>query len=402
VEPKKALIVEDEFFIAKNIKQILDKNGYEVAAIVASGKKAIEQAVETRPHIILMDIKLKGDMDGIETAQNILALCDIPIVYMTAYSDKNIIERAKITEPFGYLIKPVNEVELILTIEMALYKHKIETHLKEMNKSLERQIAEEVKKNRQQEQLLIQQSKMAAIGEMIGAIAHQWRQPLNIISLIIQSLKYDFRVGEVTQEYIANVESECMKLIEYMATTIDDFRNLFKPSKVKADFNVISSIQEAVVLFSSHWKEHNIEIQLRCNHLIIEDGVKIPCAEMYFVNGYQNEFKQVVLNIVNNAKDAIIEKRRKKQLLATPGEIVVDVFAIEDRLKIEISDNGGGIPLDIMDKIFEPYYTTKENQGGSGIGLYMSKMIIENNMDGKLYAGNRNNGAVFTIEMNRL
>ncbi|MBZ0157261.1 MAG: hypothetical protein K8I29_13750, partial [Alphaproteobacteria bacterium] len=268
-----------------------------------------------------------------------------------------------------------------------IWRKQAERQLREMNRSLERRIQEEMEKRIQQERLLVQQSKMAAMGEMISAIAHQWRQPLNTLGLIIQDIKSASDFGELTRGYLDTAVSESMREIQFMSRTIDDFRNFFKPSKERVSFGLTEAVNEVLHLLSAQLKNDRIAVHLD----------RIPPAPL-LISGYPNEFKQAVLNILNNARDAILERRQQGIPGNDRGDIHIAISPEEGRCRIRIRDNGGGIPEEIRERIFEPYFTTKEQGKGTGIGLYMTKIIIENNMGGKLTAENVDGGAELSIE----
>ncbi|QWR76911.1 sensor histidine kinase [Candidatus Magnetomonas plexicatena] len=264
---------------------------------------------------------------------------------------------------------------------------------KELNRSLEKEMRERKKavdKLIESEAMLIQQSKMASMGEMIGIISHQWKQPLNAVTLNVQDIKDAYVHGELDDIYIDDVVGSTMQQIEFMAKTIDDFRNFFIPSKKKTKFDVKSAIEELLSMFIHIYNRHNVVVSISAE----QDALLLT-------DGYPNEFKQVVLNILNNAKEAVVSK--KKMDNSIKGHIEVNIKNSEDNSKIIIlvKDNGGGIPDDVIGKIFEPYFTTKEHEG-TGIGLYMSKTIIETNMGGSLTVHNVNEGAEFEIVLNTL
>lgn len=252
--------------------------------------------------------------------------------------------------------------------------------LLEMNQSLEKLVKEEVAKNREKDVMLIKQSRQAAMGEMIGNIAHQWRQPLNVLGLITQNLYESYKYGELTPEYLENRVKKMNELIQYMSQTIEDFRNFFRPDKEKQEFALKEVIEKTISFVEASFKNNNIELIFQ-----IEDDIKIY--------GFPNEYAQVLINILNNAKDALLERKvkapRVKINLAHDGQVSV----------VTVADNAGGIPEDIIDKVFEPYFTTKGPGKGTGIGLYMSKTIIEKNMNGRLSVRNTDQGAEFRIEV---
>ncbi|QWR76254.1 PAS domain S-box protein [Candidatus Magnetomonas plexicatena] len=266
-------------------------------------------------------------------------------------------------------------------------RKQMEDELKRLNINLESAVVEETQKRRLNEQMLIQQSKMAAMGEMIGLIAHQWKQPINAIGLNVQDLEDCYKYGEVDDKYIGNLVVSTMWQIDFMAKTMDDFRNFFKPSKKKVSFDVKAAIEELLSMFINVFSKSDIDV-----------SVKTSIDTLSHTDGYLSEFKQVVLNISNNSKDAIVS--RKKITPELQGRIEINIANNDDKSKILISikDNGGGIADDVINKIFEPYFTTKETEG-TGIGLYMSKTIIETNMGGSLTVHNVDGGAEFVISL---
>ncbi len=259
--------------------------------------------------------------------------------------------------------------------------------LEDLNKNLEARVREEVDERRKREQILVHQSRLAAMGEMIGAIAHQWRQPINSLGLLIQDMEDASDYNELTPEYITEIVNKSMFQIEYMSKTIDDFRNFFRPSKEKSHFQLVPLLKETFQIFSSQLDHHSIEYS-------IENEVN---ARARFF-GYRNELKQVILNLISNAQNAILARRRIEN---TPFDsyIKLNIKMDNNITLIHLRDSGCGISPDIIDRIYDPYFTTRENDQGTGIGLYMSRVIIEKNMGGKLYCQNMNPGVEFTMEL---
>jgi PAS domain S-box-containing protein len=252
--------------------------------------------------------------------------------------------------------------------------------LKQLNRSLEKRVEEEVSKNRQKDYMLIQQGRQTAMGEMIGNIAHQWRQPLTTISLLIQNLQETYFYGDFSGEFMDKTIEHVMEVIQHMSRTIDDFRSFFKPDMERKTFLIGDVIQRTIAFVEPSMRYHNIAVDVRTDK-------DLP------VVGYPNECAQVLLNILSNARDAIIERKT-----ASP-EILIKAFHRKGKNIVTIWDNAGGIPENIIDKVFEPYFTTKELGKGTGVGLYMSKTIIEKHMGGRLGVKNVNGGAEFRIEI---
>ncbi|MBU5637531.1 PAS domain S-box protein [Geomonas sp. Red69] len=237
-----------------------------------------------------------------------------------------------------------------------------------------------VEELRRQEQLLIRQGRLAAMGEMIGNIAHQWRQPLNTLGLIVQELPSFYEQGLFTREYLENSVARAMQVINYMSQTIDGFRNFFGPEKEKQKFMAASILEQTLSILQAAFTAAKIEFDVAAD----------PGAEIF---GFPNEYSQVLINILMNAKDALLERK-----VANP-KIVVRLERKEGKSVLSIEDNAGGIPDDIIDKVFDPYFTTKGPDKGTGIGLFMSKTIVEKNMKGSLTVCNTEQGARFCIEV---
>ncbi len=274
-------------------------------------------------------------------------------------------------------------VQMGLDISFALDNLSRETVRQAAEQALQQETLERLqtaKRLRANEQLLIQQSRQAAMGEMIGNIAHQWRQPLNTLGLTVQQLQLFYELGKVDREFMAQSVNRSMDLIQHMSHTIDDFRNYFKPDKEKVTFKMQEALQSTVTLIGDTLTAHNISTEL------------IALADPVIV-GYRNEFSQAVLNILHNAKDILTERN-----VAHP-RVTVTICLEGDCAVVTIADNGGGIPEEIMTKIFDPYFTTKGPQHGTGVGLFMTKSIIEKNMGGKLTVRNNDEGAEFRIEV---
>lgn len=505
------LIVEDEAIVAADLAGKLGHLGYEIAGTAERGEEAIELACRLKPDVVLMDIRLKGEMDGIDAAEAIRAKIDLPVIYLTAHSDAATLERAKVSQPFGYILKPFEERELATNIEMAIYKHQSERIMREQREwlrvtlssigdavitcdtgskvtflnpvaealtgwasgeavnhpiqevfrlvneqtrqpsenpasrvlregrpkilanhtslltkdgreipiedsaapildaggkvigvvlvfhdvtekrraqealqrshdELETKVAERTAELREKDQLLLQQSRQAAMGEMIGNIAHQWRQPLNTLALIFGTLPVLQETGELSREMLVSLEQKAMELIQHMSQTINDFRNYFKPDKERVAFPAWDAVTRAVALIEDSFRSQEIAIE-------------VTRKENPLINGYPNEFSQVLLNILLNARDAFLSRTIRKRK--------VDILVTREngRAVVTVTDNAGGIPVDILDKIFDPYFTTKGPEQGSGVGLFMSKGIIEKNMGGRLSARNTGDGAEFRVEV---
>jgi PAS domain S-box-containing protein len=290
--------------------------------------------------------------------------------------DRVFAEHIYLTPQFNSIRVYADDITERRKVEEALnVKHQ---QLEELNRSLEKRVREEVSKNRKKDHILIQQNRQAAMGEMIGNIAHQWRQPLTVVALIIQDLAECYTYGEFSREYLFSSIDKAMEVIQHMSQTIDDFRSCFRPDKEKKLFSVRDVIGKALSLIDPHLKHHDITVEL---------DVEEDCA----CYGYLNEYSQVLLNILTNAKEAFLERGTAHPCIRAR------TWREADMAVVTIADNAGGIARKVFGKVFEPYFTTKDM--GTGIGLYMSKNIIEKNMNGRLTVANIENGAEFRIEI---
>jgi len=261
-------------------------------------------------------------------------------------------------------------------------------HLWELNATLKERVEEETRRRVAQERLLANQARLAAMGEMIGVIAHQWRQPLATLGMMVQRLHaVGIRQG-VTAEGLDEFKANAMRQVYYMSDTIEEFRDFYRPEKERVFFSPHDCIADSVKLFDPQFATCAIKVETSAGE-----------GALRSVSGFPNEFKQVVLNLLSNARDAILARRK---LTGGPevGEIRVRLWLNgEKSLAIEVSDNGCGIPEEIAERIFDPYFTTKEESGGTGIGLYMSRMIVNDSLGGRLSLLHGREGAAFHIEL---
>lgn len=252
--------------------------------------------------------------------------------------------------------------------------------LEEVNSTLETRIESEVNSRQEKERILSHQARLAAMGEMIANITHQWRQPLAAISNSVQDLTDAYTYGELDEAYLKNSVDDIRLQLKQMSSTIDDFREFFSTCKSKTRFQLAGQVKTTLMMLKGMLQKHNIAVDL-----YIQANPKIE--------GYANEYNHVLINIINNARDVFAERNiDHPKLTITIGE--------EDgRSYVQIADNAGGISVDILDQIFDPYFTTKEHTHGTGIGLYMCRQIVENSLGGTLRVHNSEDGAVFTISV---
>ncbi|MFA7239927.1 MAG: response regulator [Sulfuricellaceae bacterium] len=383
--PFTILIVDDNPDNLYTLEALLRRLNQCAVVQAQSGEAALVATLEHAVHLILLDVQMPG-MDGYETARHLKMTArtrDIPIIFLTAvFKSEEFAQRGFAAGAVDYLTKPLDDNQLLNRI--ALYRSLFEREIK---------LQEALEKLQRNEAMLVHQSRLAAMGQMVGAIAHQWRQPLNALALTIQDVKDAYEYGELNESYIDEMVSKSMRQIEFMSKTIDDFRNFFKPDQRPQSYIPRQVVAEAVELVSAQLQAHNISIGYAC---VCAHDQEEKCSLACI--GFPSELKQVLLNILSNAFDAIAERQH------TPGfrgRIAITIKPQGSCGIIAIDDNGGGIAPEVLERIYDPFFTTKEEGKGTGIGLYMSKMIVEEHMGGKLSAEKIPDGTRFVIDLTR-
>jgi len=261
--------------------------------------------------------------------------------------------------------------------------------LRKLNDSLEQRVRTEVENNRKKDQIMFQQARLASLGEMLQNIAHQWRQPLGALIMIIQSFQSKFLSGKLTEEFIDSRVEDAGVLAKNMSDTLEDFRTFFDPNKSHKSFSIKQVIDKSLDLTKYQLEKDGVIVTFTMN-----DDIKIY--------GFENELTHVILNLINNSRDALCQNQIKNK------KIIIIVKETNKNVFINVIDNAGGIKSDIMEKVFDPYFTTKHKSVGTGIGLYMSKQMVEKHMSGKIGCKNiqhkmgnseLKNCAMFTIEI---
>ena len=438
------LIVDDSPTQAKLLEQVLLAHGYRVG-VARNGSEALEQMLARCPDLVISDI-LMPEMDGFELCRRVRAMEQserTPIILLThlndpadvlhslevgadyfvskPYSNKLLLSRISAVlqgdracrkgetegetaisyhgKDYRIHASCAHTIELLLaTYELAAEKNQellmAKLSLSNLNRELEQRVHERtaaltqetaerlqaMDELRKKDEVLMQQSRQAAMGEMIGNIAHQWRQPLNAVGLLVQDLTLSYEYGNFSKAYLDSNTQKIMQLVRHMSQTIDDFRNFFTPDREKTDFDPRQVVQRTLALIEGSLADKGIKVEV--------DSGTAPT-----ITGYPSEFSQVLLNIISNAMDAFSERE-----CAQP-EVKVSIFSMDGKAVLTIADNAGGIPGEILGRIFEPYFTTKEQGKGTGIGLFMAKNIVEKSMNGSLSARNGSAGAEFRIEV---
>jgi len=306
--------------------------------------------------------------------------------YDQVIDNANYIELKQLTSNFLLMQEEIVKRENTLANFNKQLEKKVDEktlELKQINESLEDKVKQEVAKNVEQEKQILESMKMVQMGEMIGNIAHQWRQPLSVISTSASGLKMNYEFGVLKDEDIPEHMDSIVKSTKYLSETIDTFRDFIKEKKDFKEIVIQKRLKDTLNIISAPIQNSNIALKTNL------DDIKEPII----VNMVTGELDQVIINIINNAKDILIDKKIDN------AWIKLELHKKTDKIVISIEDNGGGIPEDILPKIFDPYFTTKHQSLGTGLGLHMSYQIITESLNGKLYIKNTKYGAKFYIEL---
>lgn len=272
----------------------------------------------------------------------------------------------------------ISTLFLILIIFYSYKLIKREDELQKYNDILDTKVKNEIEKNKVKEQLLIQRSKLSSMGEMVNSIAHQWRQPLAEMSSILLHIRLRDETKQLETKFLTSKLDKGNSILQFMSKTIDGFQSFFKEDKQKVIFSLIENIEQTLTILDSNLSKSNIKVNLD-----VDKDIKLF--------GFKNEFSQVLLNIIVNSYDAFILNEIQNPY------VNISAYTKEKNILIKITDNANGIDENALKKIFDLYYTTKEN--GSGIGLYISKIIIEKHFEGNISVKNIDNGTEFIISL---
>jgi len=361
----KILIVDDA---PQNIQVALEilKNKY-VVSVATSGEKALSMLDDgLNPDLILLDIVMPG-MDGFEVCINLksdLQYCNIPLIFLTVLENENDMLKGLELGAVDYVTKP---------FEPKILKARVDTHVR-----LKMYQDELLKNIKEKDNILIKQSKLATLGEMFENITHQWKQPLSVISMISSTIKLEKEIGTLDDKSLDGLLNSVDDSLQHLFDTVDNFRDFLIRDNPQEYFKIKDIVDNTLKLLDSKIKYENIDI-----------SIDLCTVELF---NYKNDLIQVLMNIFTNSIHVL-------KNLDSNKKICVNSETSDEYFILIIKDNGGGISNDIIGKIFNKYFSTKKNADSSGLGLYMSKKIIEDNMDGKLIVDSKNDEAIFKISL---
>jgi len=348
----RVLYIEPDEKLRKDIFDVFFHN----IDIAVNGEDGYQYFQNNKYDLIITSMKMPK-MSGIELITKIREVSkDISILVVSTQTDY-FVDLIKLGID-GFILKPIEIAQFTSIVSKVIEKIQNKAELYHYRTNLEQKVKEEIFKRTRSEKMLLQQSKLALMGEMMDAVAHQWKQPINIINMNVEMLQYDFEDELINQEYITEFQKDIFTQVLHMNHTLNEFRSFFRPDKVIVPFSIKTALESVLLLMKDEIMKYSIKINMD-----IEDD--------FLIEAIENEFKHVIINLINNAKDIF---KHKKQ---SPNTINIQTKIEDNKKKIFILDNAGGIPENIIKNIFEANFTTKEKENGTGIGLYMSKMIVE-------------------------
>jgi len=383
-ETENILIVDDSKFICKQVQTVLEPRNYKVISCF-DAKTALDMLQNYTFKIIILDMELP-DMHGTKLLEFIRKDKNhlfVPVVVLSGTSTPETIRQVLKNGANDFLKKPFAFEEFILKVDLWIDYFKKQKELQEqkfklkfVNDNLEKLVLEEIEKNRQKDKIMFAQSRQAQMGELLSMIAHQWKQPINAISMSADLIELKVSKNNLDVDETYKITSKVKKYLKHLLQTMEDFQTFFSPQKETRESDLKTIFLSAYTLVEDILKIKKIKL--------IQD---IGEVERFYT--YENEIVQVVLNLIKNAQDILEEKKIKDPYIKV---------TIANKL-LSVEDNAGGIEKEILENIFKPYFSTKKESGGTGLGLYMSQIIIEEHCNGTLKAENTPEGAKFTITL---
>jgi signal transduction histidine kinase len=379
---RSVLIVEDEGVFAEDLRDSLAELGYDAFAIASSSDEAMQHVTARCPDIILMDIRIDGERDGIDTAAHLRAHYDVPIVYLTAHADDATIARAKSTDPYGYLVKPVKAGELRSAIELSLHRHELDRKLRE--------------RDRMQRQLEVA-DRMASLGTLTAGLAHEINNPLAVVIANtdylrgeIEAVRHELHTGAASRgeltarlDEVSQIQTEVCAAGARIGKIVADLREFARPAE--------PMVNEADVGRAIRWAVRATAHEFRHRARLVHDDAGLP-----MVRGDEGRLGQVFVNLLRNAAQAIAPGRLTEHEVAIRGRVE------GDRVTVEVRDNGPGIHPEHVARIFEPFFTTKPIGEGTGLGLSVCHGIVTS-LGGEIQVDSKpGEGATFRISLRAL
>jgi len=377
----KILYIEDNKETRESTLVFLEEL-FDDIAVATDGLEGLEYFKNVKDiDMIITDINMPN-MNGLEMSKKIKEeKPNLPIFIFSAHNEADFLIEAIEIGIEGFIFKPIEINQFLNTLYKTIKMIKITKENLDYKYSLEEKVKIQIEELRTKDTLLAQNVKMAAMGEMIDSIAHQWTQPISVIKIALDSLELNVILDNITNEKVLKAISVSTLQIEHLTNTMHEFRSFFSPNDKLVESSIVSLIDSTLLLMKDELQKHMIIVEVL--------GDKYTSI---FIN--KNEFKHVIINLINNAKDAFSENNISQE----DRKIIVNIKNNENNIILSVEDTAGGIPIDVISNIFKLYFTTKEEGKGTGVGLYMTKKIIEK-MGASIEVTNATKGAMFTINM---
>lgn len=376
------LCIDDDPAIAESLEKLL-KSSFRHVAVAADGTRGVELFAKSPFDIVLVDIIMPG-INGIETARKIREIrVDTAIIFLSASNDTGYFLDAIDLHADGFVIKPIDVEKMMETLSKVVDTINSRTLAKQYDQELENRVIFEMQKNIENTKIMLQQARLAQIGEMITAIAHQWKEPLSVIGQVVQDLPDAQKYGELDEAYM---NAELKKIgfqVDYMEHTIDDFRNFFKTDKAKERFSFGDMMDPIMTLMGNTLHLENVSVEIY--------GQNEPIT----IYSYKNELKQVIINLLNYARYAF------KAIPVVNKRVTIGLREDEANLYISFRHNAGSVSDEMLRGIFDFDFENPGTSRNNGIGLYLSKKIVTQNLGGDIVATNENDGVIFVIRLNK-
>lgn len=350
--------------------------------VAVDGEEGLLKFESTKYDLIITDINMPK-MDGISMLKKIRKKdTQVPVLIISAYNESGYFMETIRLDVEGYILKPIELEQFIQILSKVVDKIKLRQENQQYQKELEKKVQEQLELLRNKEKILLEREKFASLGEMIDAIAHQFRQPLGIMRLQNEELEYLLKEElKLSSEEIETALKRSSIQVNHLLETIEEFRHFFREDVEIENVSLKKIFKSVLTLLKDELIKNTTQVQ-------------IECPDDLMVNIVPNEFKHVFINLINNA----IDEFKKNNI--NERNILIKAYKKDKETFIEVQDNAGGIPDNIICHIFEPNFTTKDSQKGTGIGLHISKIILEK-IDASIFAFNKDNGAVFTIKLSK-
>jgi signal transduction histidine kinase len=377
----KLLYVEDNELARISTLDVL-QNFFASVDTANDGKEGLEKFEQNDYDLIITDINMPR-INGLEMIDAVKKINnEIPILIISAYNESNyFLETIKLGVE-GYLLKPIDLEQFLQMISKTIEKIELRRQNKKYKEELEQKVKAQVQELIEKDKIITQKSKLALMGEMVDAIAHQFKQPLSIIQLQALQLEDAYKSDAIDDQVIHDSTSGTISQVEHLSETISQFRDFLRPQLDVEKIKIETVLSSVLLLTQDELKQHQIEV-------FLEGDLDLH------VNIIPGEFKHVLINLLNNAKDAFIEREIKHK-----KRVTIAISHDNDNVYVKVADNAGGIPESIIHKIFKPNFSVKQNKQSSGIGLYISETIIKK-IGGEISVRNDKDGAVFTVTLQK-